>query len=237
MKVQSITYESVKERLKNKSIEEWSKQDVFDRYIAYGDDNELRNPDIQKLLIQHGYIDELTSIISSVITDNEVIEKILSSNFVKKENIILKKGKIEKIYFEEDKKLTEGSNWMYIEFMDEDNAVITVKDIHFKSEPKVWKNEIDSYAELNKYKDKELTLIIDNTENEMRLRCALKKNEKKLERVELHIHTKMSKMDGIASCEDYIKKAKQSGMASIAITDHRHSTIISASTKIFRRHK
>lgn len=223
MKVQSITYESVKERLKNKPIEEWSKQDVFDRYIAYSDDNELRNPDIQKLLIQHGYIDELTSIISSVITDNEVIEKILSSDFVKNENIILKNGKIKKISFEED--------WMYIEFIDENNTVITVKDVHFKSELK------DSYEELNKYKDKELTLIIDNTENEMRLRCALKKNEENLERVELHVHTKMSQMDGIASCKEYIEKAKQSGITSIAITDHRNSTIISTSTKIFRRYK
>ena len=41
-----------------------------------------------------------------------------------------------------------------------------------------------------------------------------------MERVELHIHTKMSQMDGINSCKDYIKKAMEYGMTSLAITDH-----------------
>ena len=41
-----------------------------------------------------------------------------------------------------------------------------------------------------------------------------------MERVELHIHTKMSEMDGINSCKDYINKAMEYGMTSVAITDH-----------------
>lgn len=46
------------------------------------------------------------------------------------------------------------------------------------------------------------------------------REEGKMERVELHLHTKMSKMDGISSISDYCKKAKEMGMRSIAVTDH-----------------
>ena len=55
---------------------------------------------------------------------------------------------------------------------------------------------------------------------------ALEKTEEKIEdtaevkRVELHCHTKMSQMDGVADETDIVKTAMSFGMHSVAITDH-----------------
>lgn len=41
-----------------------------------------------------------------------------------------------------------------------------------------------------------------------------------LKRVELHVHTKLSTMDGIGSIDQYVKKALKYGMNALALTDH-----------------
>ena len=46
-------------------------------------------------------------------------------------------------------------------------------------------------------------------------------DEEEEKRVELHVHTKLSEMDGVCDITEYIKTADEWGMDAIALTDHR----------------
>ena len=71
---ETITFEEVKHKLENKELEDYSKQDVFERYIVYGSEEELNNPTIQRLLIKHGYTKELVEMATDI--SNNIIDEI-----------------------------------------------------------------------------------------------------------------------------------------------------------------
>ncbi len=45
-------------------------------------------------------------------------------------------------------------------------------------------------------------------------------DEEEVKRVELHLHTNMSSMDGVTDIKKYVEKAKQFGHKALAVTDH-----------------
>ena len=144
MNEKTITYEQVEQRLKNKPQEQWTKDDVFDRYVGYGSPDEIENPEVQKLFIKHGLYEELINLVSNVIT-----------------------GKIKDInIFEiEDDKIDELKQISII-FEKENNAEqLLIKDFCLTS-------EIDKYLQdKNKYKNKMIITIIEEDKNELILKC------------------------------------------------------------------
>lgn len=91
-----ITFEEVQNRIKNKTLEELSSQDIFDRYFVYGTEKEQNNPVIQKLMIEHGYTGNLLDTIDTII-DKEVEIKVLESRITESINLKLVKGYVKKI--------------------------------------------------------------------------------------------------------------------------------------------
>lgn len=69
-----VTFEEIKHKLENKKLEDYSKQDVFERYIVYGSEEKLNNHTIQRLLIKHGHTKELVEMATNI--SNDIIDEI-----------------------------------------------------------------------------------------------------------------------------------------------------------------
>ena len=73
--------------------------------------------------------------------------------------------------------------------------------------------QYDNYA-------KELGIIANIIVEVPDIEVIKRRDNAKEKRVELHLHTQMSQMDGVSSATDLIKRASSWGMKAIAITDH-----------------
>ena len=67
---------------------------------------------------------------------------------------------------------------------------------------------------------KEITIVANTVLQGEKIEKKAREDKAPIKRVELHMHTQMSQMDGMTPAADLIKRAMKWGMKSIAITDH-----------------
>ena len=168
----TITFEEVEQRLKGKKLEEYTDQDVFDRFIGYGDTEELEQPEIQKLLIQHGYVVILVDMVDTII-DNEVIEFVYSSDLFNDTNIRHKQGKISNIEFTTHNDIPECKSSI-IHFTDTDNGETIILNGHLfldNQELENYKNKLEQLGE-------NVTVIYESKDNKLYLKCFMQEGVK-----------------------------------------------------------
>ncbi len=110
---------------------------------------------------------------------------------------------------------------------DRDDAIYVKKFVRDKDEM-VFLNHVQpgmrmkvrAYAQYDHFND-EVVLIADNIEcTNKPVQRDVRKDEAKHKRVELHLHSKMSTLDGIDAIKDYVQTAKSFNHHAIALTDH-----------------
>ena len=160
-----ITFEEVKERLKNKALNDYTDKDVLDRFIAYGTEEELNTPEIQKALLEHGYIKELFEM-TNFITDRQVIYDILHKYLRKIEPTILIFGQAKEMWVIEHLQDPKERKLVF-EFLDKDTEekiIIYGPTIFSQEEYSKYRNQFFKYqnnliAIVKETEDKKYTLL------------------------------------------------------------------------------
>jgi len=135
---------------------------------------------------------------------------------------------IDGMIFNMDKRETKSGKLLFTLDISDGSGAITVK---FFIEPDKFTEEFESLIKKGstvrvsgrtQYDDysKETNIMANEFAPGTYRKTARQDDYDGQKRVELHLHTKMSKMDATNTAEDYIKRAKEWGHTALAITDH-----------------
>ena len=110
--------------LDNIKLEDMTKDEVYLRYVFCGTDQELKKPEIARLLIRHGYIQEAW-FHTDFIVDKQVILELLKRNRLAKKGLKAIQGRITKMETkEEEVDINCFLNIEIIEFTNEDKSEV-----------------------------------------------------------------------------------------------------------------
>lgn len=164
-----VTYEEVEQRLKNVLFEKLTAEDVFDRYIGYGDNDELQDIKVQQLLLKHNFTEYLINSVETIITDKTVIEGIATSNLLEDSKYSFIKGKVESVEITEDEELPKGFVWLFVNLVDESEEGYKLKYMYYPQKQESYKNQIEQSM------GRDVSAIVERLENkkDLRLCCLL----------------------------------------------------------------
>ena len=161
------------ERLKGIHLAEYTKTDIEERFVAYGTDEELQDPTIQRLLIKHDFIDSFIDAVD-IITDKQVIQDLLADEVVKKNNLTILVGEI--IDIDKQVYVTCQGTVVYcsvIKFRDS----ITKATYEIKHQLLLDNDSLEDYKQKLEPYIKNVAAIVTHKGDDLLLRCYLKKYE------------------------------------------------------------
>ncbi len=153
----------------------------------------------------------------------------IKEELVKIEDLTTEDGRISlegEVIFAEDRELKSGKTLFSFDVYDE-TTTITCKVFLEKEKAKKQMKRITGAKavklvgtpQMDSFSD-EMVVMINTIVEIEGIKKAKRKDLAEEKRVELHLHTQMSQMDGMSSAKSLIKRAMDWGMKSIAITDH-----------------
>ena len=150
-------------------LEDMTKDDVYLRYVFCGNDQELKRPEIAKLLIKHGYIKEAL-FHTDFIVDKQVILELFKRNKLEKKGLKAIQGRITKMESkEEEVDINCFLDIEVIEFINENNSEV----YKFEYLCSHLRDNKDFENEVTPYKDN-IIAIVEKIDTNPTLECFVK---------------------------------------------------------------
>lgn len=153
----------------------------------------------------------------------------ISDKIIKVKDVNMDSGKVVicgKIIKEELKSLKTGNFLLMINVFDGSSTITCKSFINQDEKDKIMERihstprvTIAGDAQFDPF-SKEVVIMARNVIEASAKAENTRMDHSEVKRVELHMHTQMSQMDGVTPVEDLINRARSWGMKSIAITDH-----------------
>lgn len=171
-----ITREQVMNKLADTKLENYTRDDLLDRYIVYGTQQELQDPTIQRALINNDFHIDLLDMVD-IITDKQAIQDLLNSSIFEDKNIRTMEGNISAIQFA----CESDSNFK------KDNDMICYTIVNFKdadgTEHKLYGHTFNNLQDMGTHREtlepyyNNIVLVIESSDDKLYAMGFLKKYE------------------------------------------------------------